>query len=236
MKKILVFVTFLNTFCFAALSYGQDSVGTNFYIGIGGSWAFEDFEQDDINFDDVFSVAVDFEDTWGLDLKFGYHLNDFISLEAVYDHFDEFKTDESLTVSTTVSSTSVTGSVAAEGQLDITTLMVAGKFSIPWKVRPFIVLGAGLVRASLRGELSAFLSGDEIFQSVYFSESDSNTQGCAKVGVGLDFFPTNNVSIGVEGAYVFSFSDADFDLEPLLKDAEIDIRYYSLTLGFALHF
>lgn len=236
MKKIFIFSLFLTVLCFAASSYGQDSAGRTAYLGIGGSYAFEDFEHDDINFDDMFSVEVNFDDAWGLYLKFGYHFNDFVSLEAVYDHFDEFKTDKSLTASTTVSSTSVTGSIAAESELDITTLMVVGKFSIPWKVRPFIVLGAGLVRAGLRGELSVSLSDDEISQSVSFSESDSDTQGCAKVGVGLDFFPTNNVSIGVEGAYVFSFSDAHFNLEPLLEDAEIDIRYHSLTVGVAYHF
>jgi opacity protein-like surface antigen len=236
MKNTLVFIAFLTTFCFAASSYGQDSDGRNFYIGLGGSWAFEDFEQNDIDFDDMFSVEVDFDDTWGLDLKFGYHFNDFISLEAVYDHFSEFETDQSLSASTTLGSTSVSGTIAAEADLDISTFMLAGKASMPWKVRPFVVAGAGLIHARLDGELTASVSGDEISQSVSASESDTDVQACAKVGVGFDFFPTSHVSMGIEGAYVFSFSDAAFDLEPVLEDAEIDIRYFSLTAGLAYHF
>jgi opacity protein-like surface antigen len=236
MKKVVVCALFYTVFCVAASSHAEDSAGRNLYLGIGGSYAVEDFEYDDIDFDDTFSLKVDFDDSWGLDLKLGYHVNDFISLEAVYDHYAEFKTDQSISESVTVDSTTVTGSIGMEGGLDINSVMLAGKLSIPWKIRPFIIAGAGLMHAGLRGELSASLAVNGISESVYVSDSDSDTQGCAKVGAGFDFFATDNVSVGVEGAYVFGFEDATFRLNPFSEDIEVDIRYYGFTLGAAYHF
>jgi opacity protein-like surface antigen len=227
---------FYTVFLVATSSHARDSAGKNVYLGIGGSYAVEDFQHDDIDFDDTFSVKVDFDDSWGLDLKCGFHVNDFISLEAVYNHCAEFNTDESLSESTTVDSTTVGGNIAVEGGLDINTVMLAGKLSVPWKIRPFIVAGAGLMHAGLRGEVTASVSVDGVSESVYVSDSDSDTQGCAKFGGGFDFFATDNVSVGVEGSYVFGFDDATFALDSFSDEILIDIRYYSFTLGVAYHF
>jgi len=62
------------------------------------------------------------------------------------------------------------------------------------------------------------------------SESESDTQACGKVGLGVDWWATPEVTVGLEGTYVFGFSDHDFD------GAEIGISYFNIGLGVAYHF
>ncbi|MBW1742221.1 MAG: hypothetical protein JRJ47_02165, partial [Deltaproteobacteria bacterium] len=69
------------------------------------------------------------------------------------------------------------------------------------------------------------------------SVSSANTGACAKVGVGIDFFLSDHLSVGVEGATTFSLGNFEFDLDELGEEVEeLGIRYWTVTLGAAYHF
>ncbi|MBW2174083.1 MAG: hypothetical protein JRF64_05460 [Deltaproteobacteria bacterium] len=53
---------------------------------------------------------------------------------------------------------------------------------------------------------------------------DDEADLCVKLGLGADYFATENVSIGLEAAYVWGLSDVE------------EVRYVDLTLGVAYHF
>ena len=69
------------------------------------------------------------------------------------------------------------------------------------------------------------------------SASSSNTGACAKVGVGIDFFLSDHLSLGLEGGTTFGFGNFEFDLDALGGEVEeLGIRYWTVTLGAAYHF
>ena len=54
--------------------------------------------------------------------------------------------------------------------------------------------------------------------------SDDETDLCGKVGLGLNFFAFQDISLGIEGNYIFGFDDL------------VDIMYFNFTIGAAYHF
>ncbi|MBW1744560.1 MAG: hypothetical protein JRJ47_14205 [Deltaproteobacteria bacterium] len=117
-----------------------------------------------------------------------------------------------------------------EEQVDALTKMIAVKLSKPGKFSPFIAIGAGV--------MSTDLDPDTV-PSMRFSRSlvepDSDTKACGKLRVGIDFFPAENVSLGLEGSYVFGFGDLGFD-PGFLGDREMNVLHVIFTLGAAYHF
>ncbi|UCG81415.1 MAG: hypothetical protein JSV60_03815 [Desulfobacterales bacterium] len=119
-----------------------------------------------------------------------------------------------------------------EKEVDAWTQMIAGKLSKPGNFSPFIAFGAGIMPTNLDVKISTTVPFVTFSRS--FSEPDSD-KACGKLGVGIDFFPAENVSLGLEGSYVFSLGDLAFDLG-FLGDREMDILYFIFTLGAAYHF
>jgi hypothetical protein len=72
------------------------------------------------------------------------------------------------------------------------------------KVKLSVVAGGGLMNAD--------------------ADSDNEIDGCAKFGLGFDYFIIQNFSAGIEGNYTLGFGDLD------------EIRYFNFTLGVAYHF
>ncbi|MGD8513694.1 MAG: hypothetical protein PVG85_07055, partial [Deltaproteobacteria bacterium] len=60
------------------------------------------------------------------------------------------------------------------------------------------------------------------------------------VGLGVDWWATPNVTVGLEGTYVAAFGDHEFDLVDIpgvdVGDAEIGLDYFNIGLGIAYHF
>lgn len=118
-------------------------------------------------------------------------------------------------------------------EVDAWALMLAGKFSKSGNVSPFITLGAGIMPTSLNGETHVTVPYAGFMRS--FSESDVDTKACGKLGVGIDYSATRNVSLGFEGSYVFGLGDFAFDWG-ILEDRDMDILYFIFTLGAVYHF
>ena len=97
--------------------------------------------------------------------------------------------------------------------LNIMTYMIALKGYFPIsteKVKLSVVVGGGMMYAALDPEVSVY--------------SPDDTELCAKVGLGLDFFATPDISFGIEGNYTLGFNDLE------------EVRYFNFTLGVAYHF
>lgn len=211
MKKFLIFTVLFAILSFSTSLFAKD-VGP--YIGIGGSYAYEDFDIDDEDLEEV-GIDVDFDNTQGINLKAGYHFNKLFSLEFNFDFLPGFEWDDSTTY------LGVPINVDVEG--DITTYMLVGKITPDFGseiIRPFVVAGFGIMHGEIDVDVTASAAG----YSASVSVSDSETDTCAKIGIGVDFFSKENVSIGLEGNYVWGFGDMD------------EFRYMNYTLGVAYHF
>ena len=181
------------------------------YIEIGGSYAYENFDMDDEDIEAI-GLDVDFDNTWGINLKAGYHLNKLFSVEFDFNYLPDFEWDDSTTY--------LGVPISVDAEADITTYMLVGKISpdLGSKItRPFVVVGFGVMHGEMDVTASALGFGST-------SASDSDTDACAKIGLGVDFFARKDVSIGVEGNYVWGFGDMD------------EVRYINLTCGVAYHF
>ena len=178
MKKILI-LTIIGLFLSAM------PVMAEMYVGIGGSYVYENFD-----------AGVDFGDGSGINLKAGYVLNDNVAIELSYDYLQDFDYSDAV--------------VSVEA--DIETLMAAVKISTGEELRTYLIGGLGV----MRGELTAEAFG--------LRDSASENDLCAKAGAGIDYFVTDEVSVGVEGAYVWGFGDLD------------GVEYTQVTCGVAYHF
>ena len=108
--------------------------------------------------------------------------------------------------------------LSGEATVDVTAWTLSAKIS-PFdlqKVKPYVIVGGGIMNASL--DVSASIPGASA------SSSDDETDICGKVGLGVDYFITDNIAIGLEGAYWTGFNDLD------------EIRFYTVTAGVAFHF
>lgn len=152
------------------------------------------------NLDDVGDVDIDA--VWGINARAGYQFNKLFSVEFVYDYLDKFSADD------------------VDAGVQIMTFIIAGKISPNIGseiVRPYITAGAGL----MHGEIDSIFYIDG-FEPIKESRSDDNF--CAKIGAGIDFYATKNISIDIEGSYVMGFDTMDW------------IKYVNLNLGVAYHF
>lgn len=189
--------------------YAQE---TGLYIGVGGNYAFQNFDTSDLNNDlRPYGLNVDFSDSPGFNAKIGYHFNKLFSAEFVYDYFTDFSWSQT---------TRISGVPATfDAKIKLMTFMIAGKLSPDigsQVVRPYITAGAGMMHGNIdmTGSAAGFVS----------TASDSENDLCAKLGVGVDFYAIKNISIGIEGSYVMGFGNMD------------NMKYMNLNFGVAYHF
>ena len=181
------------------------------YFGIGVTFAKQDFDTGDI--DQALAgtgLSADFDDTWGLNVRAGYKFNRYIAAELALDYLPNFK----WSVATRVGGTPLSGELT----VDVMAWTISAKIS-PFdsqKIKPYFVIGGGIMHAS--ADASIAIPGYSV------SSSDDETDLCGKIGLGVDYFVTDQVSLGLEGAYFAGFNDLD------------NIRFYTVTAGVAYHF
>ena len=156
---------------------------------------------------------MDFDNSPGFRAKVGYHFSKLFSAEFAYDYFSDFSWSKTSGI--------IGAPVKFKAEMEIMTFMISGKLSPDIGsvvVRPFITAGVGLMQGKLDLRASA--------PSIGYSDSisDSNSDICGKLGVGVDFYATKNISIDTEVSYVAGFHDMD------------NFRYYNYNLGVSYHF
>ena len=192
MKKFLTPLKLALMIFFLISPYAHAATG--FYVGAGGSYAVENFDDDDDDFKDI-----NYDNSWGINAKVGYHLHELLDLEFNYDYLNKFEVDDSSTVLGTRFDVDI--------DVEVMTYMFTLKGFFPIaseKVKLSVVAGGGLMYAD--------------------ADSDDEIDGCAKFGLGFDYFLIQNFSAGIEGNYTLGFGDLD------------EIRYFNFTLGVAYHF
>lgn len=215
MKKFLISVVLMVTVLYSSTSsYAADAAGRNWYFGIGGSYAFEDFGAEEAE-DGLEGIArgtdLDFDDTSGFYVTVGYHVADWFSLEFGFNWLSQFETGQSMGIG---------WAGDLDGVLDVITTMVVAKFTCGLEpLKPFIVVGGDNMDADLY-----YTAPEAPGLRVTTSDSERETDVCAKLGLGVDFFVTKRVSVTLEGSYVWGFGDLDA------------IKYSNLTLGLGYHY
>ena len=110
--------------------------------------------------------------------------------------------------------------INGETELEIMTFILSGKghFPVKWYniITPFVIVGGGFMHADADYKFSgAGLSIDS---------SADETDFCAKIGGGFDFFFNESFSVNLEGNYTSGFGDLD------------GIEYFHFILGGAFRF
>jgi hypothetical protein len=198
MKRYLVFsATCIVIFFISTILYAQD---TTIYIGGGASYGIEDFDG-----------GADFDNSYGVNAKIGYHAHELMDIEFEFNYLFEFEDEDNLEI--------LGESFDGKVDIEIMTYMIVLKGYFPLeseKIRVSVHAGGGVMYAEADVKFSGL--------GVSGSDTTSETDGCAKFGLGLDLLPIKHFSIGAEGSYVVGFSDLD------------DIRYFNFSLGVAFHF
>ncbi len=215
MNKFLISAVLIVTVLYSSTSsYAADAVGRSWYFGIGASYAFEDFDAEKAE-NDLEGIArgtdLDFDDTSGLNVTVGYHVADWLSLEFDFNWLVAFETGQSMEIG---------WAGDLDGVLDVITCMAVAKFTCGLEpLKPFIVVGGGNMDADLYYTAP---NAPDLRVTTSYSEPQSDL--CAKLGLGVDFFVTKRVSVTLEGSYVWGFGDLDA------------IKYFNTTLGVGYHY
>lgn len=202
MRKKLFLACLVTIFFIPAAVYAQ-SFGKQYYVGLGASYSFEDIKWGDVD--------NAFDNTFGVNGKLGYHAHDLLDIEFVVNWVGESDASGGYLVGGRP--------LTYDAELKAMTYMFALKGFFPMSTeytKLSVIAGGGIMHA--KGKLNVQYAGRLASASV------SETDLCAKVGMGLDHYVTPEISIGMEGNYTWGFSDLS------------DIRYWQLSMGVAYHF
>jgi len=204
MKKTLVFSVLAVVLVFTSATSAQDK---GIYIGIGGAYNWENFDIEDV---DLYGLDMDFDGALGLNLRAGYQFSDVFSAGLDLDFAQGFELEDSVLVAGVP--------VTMNAEVDIITYTLAAKVSVGGTevVKPYFLAGVGAMSGDVKATGSAM--------GISITESESETDLCTKLAGGIDFYTSQNVSIGAEGSYMMGFGDME------------EIRYFTLAIGVAYHF
>jgi opacity protein-like surface antigen len=129
MKKISIFFAAAFLFFTTSTVNADSDDYKDFYIGAGGSYAIENFD------------GGDFDNSWGINAKLGYHIIEEIAVQFDYDYLWGFDDKESIEL--------FGDSFDGKAELDIMTyiLSLKGNFTVRWYqvISPFVIAGVGLM-------------------------------------------------------------------------------------------
>jgi opacity protein-like surface antigen len=186
------------------LLHAAEAEYEDFYVGVGGSYAIENF-----------SGGLDPDNSWGFNAKAGYRLHELIALQFDYDYLFGFDDKQKVSVSGTT--------YKGKYEVDIQTFILSlkGYFPInPYNIRPFVIAGVGGMYADADTKFTASGPGT----SLRIHETGDHTDWCIKLGGGLDWYLNRNLSLGLEGSYVWGLGDLN------------DFQYFNIGAGVAYHF
>ncbi|MDH3885773.1 MAG: porin family protein [Desulfobacterales bacterium] len=201
MKKISIFFAIALFFIATSTVNAESDDYKRFYVGAGGSYGIENFDG-----------GGDFENSWGINAKLGYHLIDEIAVQFDYDYLWGFDDNDKIEI--------FGDNFEGETELDIMTFILSlkGNFPVKWYqvISPYIIAGGGIMHADADFKIRG--------PGISGNSSTDETDFCGKIGGGFDFFLHENFSVNLEGNYTFGFDDLE------------DIQYFHFILGGVFHF
>ena len=175
MKKAIAIIVLLGwVFLFTTAAEAQDN---KWYIGVYGFYAAENLDTDQTKSKFSGPIEVDFDNSGGVQGRFGYIINEYITVEAMGEYVAPFEAS--------------TG--ANKDELEVRNLFANAKITCPAyeKFKPYALLALGIVNAH---------------EDIEFNGRTSETSDWGagfRGGLGFDYYFTENWSLGLEGAYVF---------------------------------
>ena len=173
------------------IASGDDDEGfsySGFYVGVGGSYVTDTFEDD---LSDALGVATDIKESWGVNAVLGYRILPFLAAEFEDEWIDEFDIK-------------VLGinALSLEAQAFTANL----KWLVPtWRIQPYLLTGVGVTRWKLTDKLGLGIS-------------ETSTDFAGRLGAGLDVYITKHILVTAGASAVLSatdFSVAGQDVEPI---------------------
>ena len=150
--------------------------------------------------------TIDPDSSWGLNLKSGYNIFDYLAVEGLFQYFHKFEASESYNANAGLGF----GGADLEGTAKVKgwALTINAKGTYPMgKIRPYGVIGLGF------GRFTTSLEGSANTQFGSFSASTTPTQdqkyngAFGRIGAGCDYYFTPNIGLEGEVSYNAGFGN-----------------------------
>lgn len=183
MKKIasiLAAISALSIF-FVSGAYAQQA--GKYYLGFYALYAMENLDEGNTEDKFIGDVDVNFDDTWGIQLRGGYMFNEFLSGELMFEYISPFEANISN---------------GYESDLDVINITANAKamWGVTDSLVPYVLVGAGFMNAY-----------EEITGPRNYEETEWGLG--ARIGAGLDWFIDPSFSVTFETAYVLGLGNVD---------------------------
>jgi len=189
--------------CTALPASAGDFSRAGFYLGVGGSYTTDLYENEIEDAIAVPGVSVDVESTPGVNARAGLRFLKFLAVELQYEWLDEYDID--------VSFAGLGGTLEVKQQTLTANLKI---YPIPaWRLQPYILAGVGFQRFELDGSVAGGL----------FIASEDDTALAGRAGAGLDIYLTEHIVIFGEASVVFT--DLEIGL-PAAIGSNVDNIFY----------
>ena len=193
----------------AQVTFPQDPVYSRlgWYVGLGGSYAVQDFEISKL--DGLTVTDSDFDDSWGINGRVGYRFDKYFAGEVAITYYDTFDGDVTIPP---------TGKEDAD--FDAFSVMINGKI-YPWhdRYQPYALFGLGLFDVTIESKGIVDETGNDSLLALQF-------------GAGIDIYATENWLFNFEAAYVYPTNSCLASCDNSGRDYE----YWNLGLGFQYRF
>lgn len=167
----------------AADYYYDDDEKARYYGALYGVYALEDFDDSDTKgkFEDP--VDVDFDDSLGLQARFGYIYNEYIAVEGMFEYISDFESKD--------------GGLGVE--FEVMNFMVNGKLCHPGfdLFVPYVTAGLGVMNA---------------YEEIHYrgdNSKDSDWGFSGRAGLGFDYYVQPDWTVCFETAYVAGVGGVD---------------------------
>ncbi len=200
MKKCIVLLVAVMVLFALSINAEAEPKETGFYIGGGASYAWENFDFDEI---EDSGLNVDIDDAWGLNVFAGYRFLRHIALEGNYNWYDDFDGK--------ISGEIFPLAFDFDFQIQIWTLMLDLKAMYPVyndRLVPYLRVGGGYMEA----------------ESDAGPENEEESDFAWNLGGGVDYFVTDRISLGLDGKYVWGTGDLD-ELEYFVGSARVAFHF-----------
>jgi opacity protein-like surface antigen len=179
----------------------DDFARRGWLVGVGGSYAFESFEDDaEADFQRDLPpppgdapVALSVDNSFGFNGRVGYRCHRYFSAEVEVEWLDGFSADLTETGFPQL----------AKVGFEPVVVTANAKGYLPFgRYQPFLLVGAGVMTADIKLRDPVGLTGTGV-------ESTSANEFAWRFGGGIDFYATEHVVVSVGADYVLPFGELD---------------------------
>jgi len=201
---------------------GQVEFAERFYVGGGLIYSISDIELS------AEGETAETDNGFGLGVKGGYFLNDFLALEGLLRYHFNYSVDEEVQISAVEENYAWAADAKIDGDGAVLDFSVNAKGYLPLKgnFRPYGVAGLGYAFGKVDYDADTagywwYLNNpsNRFSYEEDWSDTESESDFFARLGIGGDFFFDR--TFGLEGEFSYNFGFGDLD----------KLKFYDLYLG-----